>query len=256
MVSHNTGVRSEEAMSVMTDAEIVANFAQQVLPLKTAKLGEEYFYQSLPLCVIDAVYSISVKYAGVQNVVARYCNFTDQRRVRVDSKCPPTSKQESISAFCNRSGQSDPNEMAVRVYRNRQRTSVTNGILKADAVIQFARCLQSHEVEYFQDVHRIADNPRFDEDIKNIQGQGSGISLKYFLMLAGFDNLIKPDRMVLLFLESALSRRVKVVEASPLLSLACEQLKPRHEHLTPRLLDHEVWKYQREIKAAKAKCRI
>lgn len=243
-------------MSVKNDAATVADYAQRVISLKSAKLGEEYFYQSLPLCVIDAVYSISVRYAGVQNVLVRYCNFTKQRRLRAGVRCPSTAQQESITAFCSRPEQADPSHMAEVVYDNRQLTSTKSGILKADAVIQFARCLQSHGVEYFQDVHRIADNTRFDDDIKNIQGQGSGISLKYFLMLAGFDNLIKPDRMVLQFLESALSRRVKVGEASPLLELACEQLKPRHEHLTPRLLDHEVWKYQRELKVSKAKCKI
>src|SRR5579884_2086604 len=47
-----------------------------------------------------------------------------------------------------------PEVMAAKVYVNRQRTSAINGILKADAVAQFTRCLRSYGVEFFQDVPR------------------------------------------------------------------------------------------------------
>jgi hypothetical protein len=53
--------------------------------------------------------------------------------------------------------------------------------------------------------------------------------------------------MVLRFLESALSRSVAdKEEAKSLMIAACQQLVAKHPHLTPRLLDHEVWKYQRK----------
>jgi transcriptional regulator with XRE-family HTH domain len=231
-----------------SDARIIANYAERVLPLATALLGEAYYYQSLPLCVIDAVFSIGVRYEGVQNVVARYCEYAKQPRVRrVREELPPVSEQEAISTFCDRPEQSDPTVMAEQVYKNRQRTSATNGILKADAVARFARCLRSHGIECLQDVPKVAKSERFEAEIKAIPGQGSGISLQYFWMLAGSDQFIKADRHVLAFLTSALSRPVTVQEAGPLMIATCQLLVVKHPQLTPRLLDHEIWKYQRKI---------
>jgi len=237
-------------MGLEADGATVAAYAERLLPLNAASLGEEYRYQSLPLCVIDAVFSISIKYAIVQNVVARYCAHTAQRRVRAGTSLPPTSEQESITAFCERPKQADSAGMAERVYGSRNRTSPRSGILKADAVARFAGCLRSHGVEYLQDVPRVADSARFEAEIRAIPGQGSGLSLQYFWMLAGSDQFIKPDRMVLRFLTAALSREVPVREAGPLLRTACEQLTGRHPNLTPRLLDHEVWKHQRAAGSA------
>jgi hypothetical protein len=132
------------------------------------------------------------------------------------------------------------------VFRNRQRTSPRSGILKAEAVQRFAEVLLHHKVQYFQDISRAAEDESLEKSILAIPGQGSGLSLRYFWMLAGSDEFIKPDRMVLRFLESALSRPVSVHEAQNLLSGACDLLKKDHPNLTPRLLDHEVWKHQRD----------
>ncbi|MBA3314340.1 MAG: hypothetical protein M3552_19225 [Planctomycetota bacterium] len=136
--------------------------------------------------------------------------------------------------------------MAAKAYGSRQRTSTKNGILKADAVGRFAHCLHAHGVDFFQDVPRVADSAQFEADIRAIPGQGSGISLQYFWMLAGSDDFIKPDRMVLRFPQSALSRSVAVREAGSLMRAACRQLAGKYPQLTPRILDHEAWKYQRE----------
>jgi hypothetical protein len=238
-------------MALDSDAMTVAVYAERVLPL-AASLGDEYYYQGLPLCVIDAVFSIGVRYSGTRQLVARYCEYTQQRRLRVGKDLPPTAEQEAVTTFCDRPEQADPSRMAERAYGNRQRTSTKNGILKAEAAIRFAGALRSHGVEFLQDVPRIADSACFEADIRSIPGQGSGISLQYFWMLAGADDFIKPDRMVLRFLQSALSRSVPVQEASSLLRSACRQLAAKYPALTPRLIDHEVWKYQRTASAAES----
>ena len=51
-------------MTFEEDVSSVVDQATRVLSLEHARLGEEYFYQSLPLCVIDAVFSIGVRYSG------------------------------------------------------------------------------------------------------------------------------------------------------------------------------------------------
>jgi hypothetical protein len=229
------------------DADLVAEHAARVLPLASASLSDAYFYASLPLCVIDAVYSIGVRYESVQNVVARYCAHFDLRRVRKDrTSLPDPAEQESISAFCAKAKVIGPDRMAAEVFRNRQRTSTRSGILKSEAVQCFAQTLRAHGVEYLQDVPTTFSNPAFKRDIRNIPGQGSGISLHYFWMLTGSDGWIKPDRMVLRFLESVLGRAVSTTEAQDLLGAASDRIRTRHPHLTPRLLDYLVWEYQRK----------
>jgi hypothetical protein len=42
----------------MDDAHLVAEAAEGNLDLTAARLGEEHFYASLPLCIIDAVFSM------------------------------------------------------------------------------------------------------------------------------------------------------------------------------------------------------
>ncbi len=182
-------------MSQDSDALVVAAYAEKMLRLDEAKLGEEYYYKSLPLCVIDAVFSIGVRYKGTQNVVDRYCKYTNQQRIRVGDELPAVSEQESISAFCARPEQGDPPLMAEGVYQSRQRTSSKNGILKTEAVQRFAQCLRSQGVEYLQDVPRVADSEQFKTDVQAIPGQRSGISLQYFWMLAGWEEFIIISRI-------------------------------------------------------------
>jgi hypothetical protein len=91
-------------------------------------------------------------------------------------------------------------------------------------------------------------NRAFEGAIKSIPGQRSGISLSYFFMLSGSDDLVKEDRWIVRFLERCLSRKVVTGEALQILVAACQKLKPNHPNLTPRQLDNFVWNYERSRK--------
>ena len=227
------------------EAEAVASLAEEVLDLGSAKLCEDYYYTSLPLCVINAVFSINTRYKAVQNVVARYCQYFQLKRVRDDwSIVPPVDEQESVSALCRKYEESGVLGFADDIFQNHQRTSARGGILKAEAVRQFATALREHSIEYLQDVARAMEDSRLEAAIRAIPGQGSGISLRYLWMLAGSDDIIKPDRMILRFLRRALAREPSVREAQGLLAGAAVLLKAQFAHLTPRLLDYKVWEYE------------
>lgn len=222
----------------------LATFCDSYLNLKDAKLPKEYYYQSLPLCLIDAVFSIGIKYQTVQKVVERYCQFFAYKKFRDNVDLPSTEEQESISNFLSKQGKYDFTQV---IFQNRNRTSPKNGILKTDAVFEFAMVLKKYKIEYFQDINNIYGNNNLITDIKNIPGQKSGISLKYFLMLAGDDNMIKPDRQIIAFLESVLKQKVGLNEAQVILEKCCTLLRTKYQHLTPRLLDYQIWLYQREL---------
>ncbi len=216
------------------------------LDLETATLSDEYYYQSLPLCVLDAVYSIGVSYESTRNTVIRYCDYFGLQRIGRGEPYPPApERQESIPVFVHRIEHFGVELFAGEILRNKQRTSTTNGVLKAEAVYRFARALAEFGVNYLQDLPKVLDSAAFERAIMAIPGQTSGISLRYFFMLAGSDDLIKPDRMIIRFLEETIGRPVGLGEAQELLTGATVALRGEYPGLTARLLDHRIWGYQR-----------
>ena len=230
-------------MCTQLEVENVSNRCRQVLNLQDAVLGEEYFYQSLPLCVIDAIYSIGVIYTSTKNTVMNYCNYFKIQRIRDNrNNLPPTESQESIEAFLIKFYELEIDKFKEDIYDNRQRTSSRNGILKAEAVFIFAEVLKRYSINFFQDVPSIIANDSFESDVRRIRGQTSGLSLDYFFMLAGSDNIIKADRWIIRFLEIILNRPVSREEAQSCLDHVKDELINEYPNLTLRLLDNVIWK--------------
>ena len=235
-----------------TDAEIVADYARGVLPLEGARLGDDFYVANLAYCVIDAVFSIQSKYEAVRNVLDRYEKATGRPRLRKDhDNLPSREAQQSISDLCALFEKKGLEEMT-QLFGNRGRTSPKGGILKAEAVGLFALALRKHGVEHLQDVEGEMENEALEKDIRAIPGQGTGITLSYFWMLAGSDRLVKPDTMVIRFLETALHRTVAYTECQRIVSEAARELEGEHPQMTPRLLDHLIWGYQRDLPSPKA----
>ncbi len=223
----------------------IALFCKKKLELEHAKLGQEYYYASLPLCVIDAIFSINVKYEAVRNVVSRCTTYLKVAMYRdIKSNFLPTSEQLSVNDFLTFYEKNSLDHITRNIYRNRCRTSSKNGILKSEAVYMFLNILKNHGVNYFQDMDKI-DFDRFEKEVKSIPGQKSGISLKYFFMLAGNEALIKPDRMIRRFVEEHTGQALSNFELMQLFNEVIGILKSDFPHLTLRELDHEIWKYQR-----------
>lgn len=218
------------------------------LELENARLSKSYYYASLPLCVVDSVFSIGVRYSSVVNTVERFCQFFEIERYReYGSDYPKKVKQITISDLNNQLKNFDSEYLANEVFVNRQRTSTRNGILKAQAVKEFLDILENYSVNYFQDLHKVLNRKDFETDIKLIKGQSSGITLSYFYMLAGDDSLIKPDRMIHRFIEDVIGENVDNQYAGELLKKSSDALKIEFEQITPRLLDHVIWSYQRGV---------
>lgn len=225
----------------------IANFASRNIGLDNYKLDSEFFYQSLPFCVIDSIFSIGVRYETVKKTVNNFCVYNELQTFRTDTNSLPSiNSQYSVSDFLNKFGKTDYQDLANSVFKNRQRTSSTNGILKAEAVICFLKELLNDGINYFQDLDKITDG--FENRIKQIKGQKSGISLQYFFMLAGNDNLIKPDRMVIRFIESIVNEAISQEDCQEILNRVSENLISQGTKISPRELDNAIWNYQRDVK--------
>ncbi len=193
-------------------------------------------YDAVGLAIIDAVWSIGVRYQSVENVIARY------RAARLAGGDDPEADHPGdVRRFIEACG--GPEEFAQRVG-NRQRTSTTSGILKAEAVLHEARILEEEGVEVPADLTG-ASQGRLDHlqgRWSTVAGQGSGVSWRAFSMLVGLPE-VKPDRMVRRFAAAALGRpretAVGVDEARVLLLGAAARLG-----VSPRALDNAIWAYQ------------
>lgn len=224
----------------------VTKYVQDNLKLDNARLGNEYYYQHLPLCVIDSVFSLGIKYEMVKTVIANYCSFFKLLTFRSNlNTLPSEQEQQSISTFIELYDKYCIIEFANGIYRNRCKTSTRSGILKAEAVLLFARVLKDYGINYFQDIHKIYNQLDIERYVLSIKGQSSGKSWVYFLMLAGNDCFIKPDRQIQRFLLSATGKDFTAQEAQELLYKVANVLKKEYPSITPRLLDYKIWEWQR-----------
>lgn len=230
----------------MQDDDIVSltQYCKDHLNLNDVELGNEYGYSSVPLCVSDAVFSIGVRYSSTENTVSRFCEFFGIPKVS-DSTTPDSSIPLSVSKLLKMYGEYGIDGMTEQVYRNKQRTSVRSGILKSEAVLRFNEVLVSFGVEYLQDIDKVLGNEEFEAEITKIPGQRSGISLRYFYMLAGSEDFIKPDRMINRFIYRATGKSFGIEETTKLLVETCKVLAEEYPDLTPRTLDNAIWQYQR-----------
>ena len=238
---------------MLTDNEIkiiADHFKKKIETIKP--LSDAYYYNHLSLCVIEAVWSLGVKYQSVINVVQRYCTKRNLEPYRGKNLCdsssyPEKTQQESITCFLQYVKEFSFCQLADTVFENCQRTSTRNGILKAEAVVKFAKVLLKYDVNYFQDIGRLENNIAFEGDINAIPGQKSGLSLDYFYMLAGDENRTKADRMIKRFLAVPIRREPNTI------SVPCAKDALRRLFLvldddcikSVRHLDNIIWDYQR-----------
>ena len=193
-------------------------------------------YDSVGLAMIDAIWSIGVRYQSVENVIARY------RAERLaGGHDAEADRPQDVRRFIEACG--GPEGFALRV-RNHQRTSSRNGILKAEAVLHEARILEHEGVVVPADLAG-ASEERLDHlrgRWSAVPGQASGISWRAFCMLVGLAE-VKPDRMIRRYVASALGRSgesaVGVEEARDLVMATAA-----HLGVSPRELDHAIWSYQ------------
>ncbi|WP_460359289.1 hypothetical protein [Mycobacterium sp. ZZG] len=204
---------------------------------------------SLSFAITDAVWSISADYDAVvvplvrKNLAAEF--GVDQPTMPAtdpigDDPLPVTALTEL-------------NVEELTALTNRQRTSTRGGILKADAVLRYARIFTDHGVVTMRDaVELFDDTARFDaldSALRSVPGEGGeGVRRGYLWMLIGKDDLIKPDRMVLRWLDhhgvtADPSRARRIVE-----HLIPEVTRELGRLVSDWEIDHAMWNAGRALK--------
>lgn len=201
----------------------------------------------LSLCVIDAVFSIGARYGSTWRAARRYADHAKLVPVTAPAEAVAagahTTTEESLSAFS--SGVSGlPDDEFADLLGNRQRTSSRGGVLKAQAVREYAGVLAAHHVGTLGAVSGLLANTdrlkAVESDLARVRGHGAGVRVPYLWMLAGDDHHVKADRMVIAWTNRALGRPLHPTDASRLIIAAAAALG-----VTPWELDHAIWSRQR-----------
>lgn len=200
-----------------------------------ARLHPPDGYGSVALSILDAIWSIGVRYTTVGRVLDRYRAWVAGQGSGAEERSAADLADDisklGIEQFSDQIG-------------TRQRTSTRNGILKADAAYRAATAVAEAGVGAQADLQGIDLQP-LKAQWTAIPGQGSGISWRYFLMNNRIED-VKPDRMVIRFVTAALLNsdlpQVRSSEAVALLvRQAHDKLRIGQPDLTLRALDHAMW---------------
>lgn len=240
----------ESSSDTRFNIEMIVNYCNEKLPLANASLSPEYYYNSLPFCLIDTVFSKGIRYSSARNAVIRYCDRFNLERIAFPLAHAHRSDDHTISDFLNNISPYVTSDYgATNIYHNKCRTSPRGGMLKAEAVYKTAEILRNHGIETIHDMNELmSSQDRLDEletDFRSVAGQGSGISFSYLLMLSGNDDRMSINRNLREFCEKATGiRNYTIDDARNDLMEAWRVLQEKYPTLTPRLLDHAIWNYE------------
>ena len=211
-----------------------------------APIPDMEYYSCVGLCALDAVFSIQAKYYSVVSpLVDRFCALTKiERKAPNPHMMPGVDEQIKVSNLVQRLEGYDGESLA-KALNNRQRTSSKNGILKAEAFLEYLKVFQKFKVETFQDVNRLSDE---SDDLKNALKsiKGQNIAVDYFFMLAGDEDGVKVDTWLRRFSEAAVGHSLTKEEIITLFRNAVAYYREHgYPDMTARHLDHIVWNWQR-----------
>jgi hypothetical protein len=220
----------------MADDVVATQVAQRCieqLPDRATWTFPGGYPRSSALCLVDAIQSMGVRYGSVEKVVRRY---RDTRPGMAGTDGLP----ELLATFEERGGV----DAWAREIGTKHRTSTRAGApLKAAAIHEAAASLLEAGVSTADDLRAL--DPAGLAEVKTrwlrISGQRSGISWRYFLMLAGVPG-VKADRMICRFVRAATG----LPPASVTPQLAGRAVEGAADLLgvSPSALDHTIWRWQ------------
>jgi len=199
------------------------------------------YRNSLALCVLDAIWSMGVRYTAVEHVTSRYRDYR-----RGQGADPDRDSLADLLMVIDRAGSG---EGLAEVLRNHQRTATRNGVLEADAVAIAARILASHGIntpEGLRGRHQREPGRRGEGGLAN----GSRATVRHQVGMppaARWLPRVKPDRVIRRFVADALQIPDIGPEDAVQLVTAVQQANLGASLIA---LDHEIRQSQRGVKRA------
>ena len=234
--------REPEATTVSGTASLevrqMVDAVCRTIALDRSELADEFFPAHLPVALIDAVFRSRLR-PGEQPapVAERYCRRFGITPRRVDRWArPPVDEQETLGDLIGHYDVLGADGIASKVFRSCQRFPGAK-ISRAENVVRAAQALRHIGVDVLQDMpsRRPAE---IDTALRPLPGIDRR-TVRMLLMYTGDEDFVLGDAHVRRFVASAVGKRaVSAPQAEALVLAAAYELI-----LSPRLLDHEIWRY-------------
>ena len=229
-----------KAVSVAASLEVrqVVDAVCRTIALDRSELADEFFPAHLPVALIDAVFRSRLRPGERPAPVAeRYCRRFGITPRRADRWAPPlVDEQETLGELIRHYDELGADAIASEVFRSCRRFPGAK-ITRAENVLLAAKALRGIGVDVLQDVP-----VRHPEEINDALLPLPGIdrhAVRMLLMYTGDEDFVLGDTHVRRFVASAIGKRaVSAPEAEALVLAAAYELI-----VSPRLLDHEIWRY-------------
>ena len=215
----------------------VLTACKEKLPAPTTWSAFPGYPDSLALAVLDAIWSLGIRYTTTRGVVTRY---TMHRRFAGGDAAHDALTD--LLGLYDRLGGVDAFTTTIGTL-NRVSTQ-PGAALKGEAVHQAATALQSLGIDtaaQFRQAQGTDLGTQAETAWRAVPGQSSGISWRYLRMLLGIAD-VKPDRMVKRFIATALGTDEQQLSTDQAVRLV--QAAAAHHGAEQHTLDHEIWKYQ------------
>lgn len=197
-------------------------------------------YADISLALVDAVYSIQMRYQAVRRVVAAYAKASDTPDQPLAARDSPGWRERGLGHLLDMSSGLAGTALADRLFAGSR--SKTRGRLKADVCVDVAGRLVDAGVSVADDLQETIADPAVRSAWTGADGL-AWVTWRYFCSLNGIDGF-KPDVMLVRFVSKSLGRPVSASETEQLLVQALEPLRQDHPGLTARMLDHTLWRFE------------
>ena len=200
--------------------------------------SESYDYRSLPVCLIDCVYSLRARYETVTiPIVNRYASaYMDGNK---------NGTEDTVSQFLQHVQElGGPQAFADKIAKNHQKLGGKASIPKELVCFKLAQYLSYLHIETLEDFQNFQSQELLEIVIRSVKGLGDA-GVNYLFMLAGDANRCKPDVHIHRCVEDACGVPLSNEDCQRLFTDAVSVLKEQYPALTVRRLDGIIWrKYQ------------
>lgn len=192
-----------------------------------------YCYKSLPICIVDCVYSLRARYNSVTvPIVERYANAF------LGGNKTSTNDEDNLTSFIKNLTTPNLESFADNIAKNHQ---ILGHVPKEKVCLDIAEALRNLGIETFEDFQNYPSKEKLADTIKSVKGMGNA-GVNYLFMLTGDDNKSKPDVHIHHCIAEACGKDVSDKECQEIIEEASGILRQDFPNLTVRKLDGVIWR--------------
>lgn len=192
-----------------------------------------YCYRSLPICIVDCVYSLRARYNSVTiPIVERYANAF------LNGDKTSTNDDDNLTGFIKNLTIPSLENFADNIAKNHQ---ILGRVPKENVCLNIAETLRGLGIETFEDFQNYPSKEKLADAIKSVKGMGNA-GVNYLFMLTGDDDKSKPDVHIHHCMNEACGEDVSDKECQEIIEEASSILKQDYPNLTVRKLDGVIWR--------------